>query len=205
MTSFVTLLMYNSPMAFKNNQHGFTLVELMVTVAIVGLISSVAIPNFKKYQAKSKTVEAKLQLSAAYVSMQSFYSEYNTYQVCLKYMGYDPSEMVNSRLYAVGFGSDLSTGNCPLCSAAAIASGARIGPSGCYAAVNHSIFPAGKMIGTSVISTFTAVNVGNAAIAQETFIFGAVGVIDAKKNTASTASAYNINQDKVIKEVRTGY
>ena len=43
-------------------QSGFTLVELMVVVAIIGLLSAVAIPNFKKYQAKSKISEAKLQL-----------------------------------------------------------------------------------------------------------------------------------------------
>lgn len=40
-------------------QDGFTLVELMVVVAIIGLLSAVAIPNFKKYQAKAKTSEAK--------------------------------------------------------------------------------------------------------------------------------------------------
>jgi len=36
-------------------QDGFTLVELMVVVAIIGLLSAVAVPNFKKYQAKAKT------------------------------------------------------------------------------------------------------------------------------------------------------
>ena len=44
------------------NDTGMSLVELMIVVAIIGILSSVAIPNFKKYQAKSKTSEAKLQL-----------------------------------------------------------------------------------------------------------------------------------------------
>ena len=36
--------------SINRNQDGFTLVELMVVVAIIGLLSSIAIPNFKKYQ-----------------------------------------------------------------------------------------------------------------------------------------------------------
>jgi type IV pilus assembly protein PilA len=60
---------------FKSAQEGFTLVELMVVVAIIGVLSAVAVPNFKKYQAKSKSSEAKLQLSAAYTALQSFFSE----------------------------------------------------------------------------------------------------------------------------------
>ena len=51
-----------------NNQSGFTLVELMIVVAIIGVLSAVAVPNFKKYQAKAKSSEAKVQLAAAYTA-----------------------------------------------------------------------------------------------------------------------------------------
>ena len=64
-------------------QDGFTLFELMVVVAFICLLSAVAIPNFKKYQAKAKTSEAKLQLFAAYTAKQSFYSDYDTFALCL--------------------------------------------------------------------------------------------------------------------------
>ncbi len=47
----------------RKSENGFTLVELMVVVAIIGLLSAVAIPNFQKYQARSKTSEAKLQFT----------------------------------------------------------------------------------------------------------------------------------------------
>ena len=85
------------------NDSGFTLVELMVVVAIIGLLSAVAIPNFKKYQARAKTSEAKLQLSAAYTAEQSFYSDYTIYHVCLRYMGFDPSGEAAQRYYSIGF------------------------------------------------------------------------------------------------------
>lgn len=84
-------------------QDGFTLVELMVVVAIIGLLSAVAIPNFKKYQAKAKISEAKLQLSALYTAEAAFFSDYNMYAGCLRYMGFDPNGERTNRYYAVGF------------------------------------------------------------------------------------------------------
>jgi type IV pilus assembly protein PilA len=84
-------------------EDGFTLVELMVVVAIIGLLSAVAIPNFKKYQARAKTSEAKLQLAAAYTAEQSFYSDYTMFATCLRYMGFDPSNEAGQRYFMVGF------------------------------------------------------------------------------------------------------
>ena len=92
-------------------QDGFTLVELMVVVAIIGLLSAVAIPNFKKYQAKAKISEAKLQLSALYTAETAFFSDYNMYAKCLRYMGFDPAPEIGNRYYAIGFPTAGSLGD----------------------------------------------------------------------------------------------
>jgi len=75
----------------------------MVVVAIIGLLSAVAVPNFKKYQAKAKVSEAKLQLSALYTAETAFFSDFNMYANCLRYMGFDPDKEASSRYFAVGF------------------------------------------------------------------------------------------------------
>jgi len=66
----------------KNNQKGFTLIELMIVVAIIGILAAIAIPNFLNYQLKSKTAEAKTNIGAIRTSQESFKAENDTYQVC---------------------------------------------------------------------------------------------------------------------------
>lgn len=60
-------------------ERGFTLLELMIAVAIIGILASVAIPSFQNYQLMSKTSEAKANLAALARSQKAYYSEFNTY------------------------------------------------------------------------------------------------------------------------------
>jgi len=63
----------------SRQQKGFTLLELMITTAIIGVLASVAIPSFRNYQLQSKGVEAKSNLSALSRSQKTYYSEFNSY------------------------------------------------------------------------------------------------------------------------------
>jgi type IV pilus assembly protein PilA len=57
------------------NHQGFTLIELMIVVAIIGILASIAIPNFLTYQAKSKQSEAKVSLGAIATSAITYNAE----------------------------------------------------------------------------------------------------------------------------------
>ena len=67
----------NSKRSSKQNalQKGFTLVELMIVIVIVGILSAVALPNFLKQTGKAKLTEADTKVSAALKQAQSIWVE----------------------------------------------------------------------------------------------------------------------------------
>lgn len=62
-----------------NRRGGFTLIELMIVVAIIGILAAIAIPNFLRFQLRSKTGEAKTNLAALRTAEESYFAEYGVY------------------------------------------------------------------------------------------------------------------------------
>jgi len=58
---------------------GFTLIELMITVAIIAILAAVALPAYNDYVQRSKLIEAFSNLSAFRVQMEQFYQDNRRY------------------------------------------------------------------------------------------------------------------------------
>ncbi len=82
----------------NNGQEGFSLIELMVVVAIIGILSSIAVPNFQVFQAKAKRAEAKGNLSGIYTALQSSYAEFSYYPANFVAIGFQPAGKLNFRI-----------------------------------------------------------------------------------------------------------
>lgn len=62
-----------------NKQKGFTLIELMIVVTIIGILASIAVPAYGDYVIRGKLVDATAQLSDARVRLEQFYQDNRTY------------------------------------------------------------------------------------------------------------------------------
>lgn len=98
----------------KIKQYGFTLVELLIVVAIIGVLATIGVPTFRRMVQKSKKAEAKVNLGGLYTAQQSFFSEYGGYGNNLKGMGFQTDG--TNMMYVIGFPADA---NCNSAAAAA--------------------------------------------------------------------------------------
>ena len=86
----------------KKLQKGFTLIELMIVVAIIGILAAIAIPNFIKFQARSKQSEAKANLKALFTAEKAFMQEKDRYSALVGEMGFSPERNNRYAYYLSG-------------------------------------------------------------------------------------------------------
>lgn len=184
-----------------NNKKGFTLIELMVVVGIIGVITAIAVPSFQKFQAKAKQANAKTELSGMYGMEKAFYTEFGHYHANLPLVGYVPDGYPMSgdcpvsgtisasatapRYYEAGFINTDGEG-----SAAQDAKPAGIGDIPCDGITSYS----------ATLTVDGSGTVDGVAKSDEFLI-----VANGKITNSSKADVWTMNQSKLLTNTQLGY
>jgi type IV pilus assembly protein PilA len=141
-------------------QKGFTLIELMIVVAIIGILAAIAIPNFLQYQLKSRQAEAKTNLQAIKTSQVAFQAE----RGCYIGLAIEGSPLVAGKSLPTVWGSGLAPTPPPVAWCAAVGGtfAGRFSDVGFKAtgAVNYLYAADATAIGVGPLAVYTPAGVG---------------------------------------------
>jgi len=79
----------------SRRKSGFTLIELMVVLLIVGILGAVAVPNYRQYVIRSHRTEAKMALLRLAANQERHYLQNNTYTDDLEALGFTTGVSAN--------------------------------------------------------------------------------------------------------------
>lgn len=95
-------MVYSRTQLFMNRrynskpQSGFTLIEVLIVVAIIGIIAAIAVPSYSIYITKANRTDAMNFLSEVAGEQQRYFSENNIYAGTMKELGYGTADTANS-------------------------------------------------------------------------------------------------------------
>jgi prepilin-type N-terminal cleavage/methylation domain-containing protein len=189
-------------------RRGFTLIELMAVMAVIGILVVIARPQYLKYQARVLQSHGKLELAATYGYETAFYTSFQTFHGNLCYIGYLPEGITVTagtatvsddfnRFYALTSGGTTAgraNPNVPLTNHA--------GPPNCFgAAFSATCYPGnvpGALVCTGTIATppndFTSFSTVDQAFTHQIWGYVRPGRPD----------SWKIDQDKRLWQVRDG-
>lgn len=100
---------------YSHSEHGFTLIEMMIVVAIIGIIAAIALPSYNDSVAKGKRTDGQSALFDAASKMEAYFYTNKTYSADLTDIGY-ASATPSSPEGFYTLGVNAATAGCPISS-----------------------------------------------------------------------------------------
>ena len=91
----------------QKTQKGFSLIELMVVIVIIGILANVGIPRYQRFMMKARRSEVKSLLTSMYAAQKSFYAEWDQYYADFDVVGFS---LAGDQGYMVGFADNRGLG-----------------------------------------------------------------------------------------------
>ncbi len=175
---------------------GFTLIELMVVVAIIGILASIAVPNYQKYQSRARQSEAKINLGALATAEQAYAAESGSFSACLPMIGFTPGSI--NRYYSIGFSaaavSNTNCGGGGLANTAGINCGSYFSGGLGFACV----VPAGSMAGVTANEVARTVAAGANSVATDCSTASWPATVAMTSSTFLAAACGNISTSTTV-------
>ena len=140
------MIRIDAPFRSRRATGGFSLIELMIVTAILGILAMIAVPSYEKYQIRSKRAVAKQFLLAVASKQEQYLLDARTYATTLADLGLTaPAELTN--FYAFSFAACAAP--CTTYTITATPQGTK-GPPSCQGQACDFWEPIGKTDGTDV-------------------------------------------------------
>ena len=185
-------------MSFKNTK-GFSIIEMMVAVAIMGMLATIALPKFDRFVAKAKRTEVTVMLSGIHHGLKIYHSDKGSYSLTMSDIGIK----LSPKHYDVGF----HCGSFKGARASDTTVGADQNFNSCHSWKKHTTYLQAKCSGGSDVDFIYIGAVGNidndpatdvfAMDLQRTLVRGSVNddVIDSVRSNTSSASVCKCMKD----------
>jgi type IV pilus assembly protein PilA len=182
------------------SQKGFSLIELMIVVAIIGILATVAVPNFTRFQAKARQSSGKSLLAGYFSAQKATYSEYQYFPGNYAGAGFKPEGQLAYRLVAADNGDAAGSATTNPNDVGTVASGC----------VTTATAPSATVCGNAYLGSWTELASVAAPPSCTAAAAGAEGAAGSfltcvGSNIGGTqADSWSINQLKVVTNTQNG-
>lgn len=85
------------PISRRKISHGFTLIEIMIVVAIIGILAAIAIPAYQDYVIRSQIAEGLSLADGARIAMWDYYSQHGQYPISNSAAGMPSATLISGK------------------------------------------------------------------------------------------------------------